>query len=295
MHLHFHSDDKDGYASDSFHHHDVGFPVHQHQNQPLYGAQRPMTPETMRMGDSSSSYFPYASYCNGGFFLMGHLLLEYYRIGTFNLLQRLLQFPMNPPPPPPPPPPISATWEFLNPFESFKKYYPPYTQNRGSREVREDEEIPDFEDEDDVVVEEVHDDQKFLDRGKRSYAKPGLSVEDAHAAIDQESQYNKPRPSVVAESDPLEYEVHMVDIKVVNAKERSQDRGNATGFKPRGGFKGFAEFVREIKVQLNVLQIVEMRLPSSLRLKNFLINEHMVVIMVKIYSLCVIGFMIDLV
>ncbi|KAL0383865.1 UNVERIFIED_CONTAM: hypothetical protein Sradi_2780800 [Sesamum radiatum] len=51
------------------------------------------------------------------------------------------------------------------------------------------------------------------------------------------------------ESDPVEYEVHMVDKKVVDAEGKSKDQGNAAGFKPRGGFKGDSEVVREIQVQ----------------------------------------------
>ncbi|KAM5549840.1 hypothetical protein ABKV19_000993 [Rosa sericea] len=53
--------------------------------------------------------------------------------------------PQSKPPPPPPPPP--SAWDFMNPFDSIEKYYSPYTPSRDSSEVREEEGIPDLEDE----------------------------------------------------------------------------------------------------------------------------------------------------
>ncbi|KAK6129424.1 hypothetical protein DH2020_036826 [Rehmannia glutinosa] len=269
-HLDFHSDDsddEDGSGSESLHHHDVSSPVHQ-QNLPYGGyfpgyenlnlnlpgaggggfmnmnymksqttpsvvyTQRPTSPETMHMGGffggSSSPPAPYG----GG--------------GGFSSLPAVAS--TSKAPPPPPSPPSSSAWDFLNPFESFEKFYPPYTPSRDSREVREEEGIPDLEDEDDEVVKEVHGDQKFVDSGRSSYSKPGVSEEDARVGNDAELQY-RARPSVGMESEPVEYEVHVVDKKVVDAAEKSKDQGNAAGFKPRGGFKGDSEVVREIQVQ----------------------------------------------
>ncbi|KAK4437569.1 protein ROLLING AND ERECT LEAF 2 [Sesamum alatum] len=316
-HLHFHSDDsedEDGSDSESLHHHEVSSPVH-HQNLPYGGylpdyqnlninlpglgaggggfmninymknqttpsvvyTQRPMSPETMHMGESSapsSSYYPYSNYSSnnpnpnppsypfynfnsnyngypnypnygsGGGFFGGSSPPAPYG-GGFSSSAAVAS--TSKAPPPPPSPPSSSAWDFLNPFESFEKYYPPYTPSRDSREVREEEGIPDLEDEEDEVVKEVHGDQKFVDSGRSSYSKPGVSEEDSRVVNDAELQY-RARPSVGMESDPVEYEVHMVDKKVVDAEEKSKDRGNAAGFKPRGGFKGDAEVVREIQV-----------------------------------------------
>lgn len=312
-HLHLQSDDsdEDGSGSESLHHHDVSSPPHQlhlpygayfsdyeNLNLNLPGAggggftninymknqatpsvvytQRPMSPETMHMGESSapsSSYYPYPNYSDsnnqnpnpsypiynfnnnyngypnygpGGGFFGGSSFPPAPNGGGFSSSPAVAS--SSKAPPPPPSPPSSSAWDFLNPFESFEKYYPPYTPSRDSREVREEEGIPDLEDEDDEVVKEVHGHQKFVDSGRSSYSKPGVSEEDARVVNDAELQY-KPRPSVGTESDPVEYEVHMVDKKVVDAEERSKGRGNAAGFKPRGGLKGDSEVVREIQVQ----------------------------------------------
>ncbi|KAG0450589.1 hypothetical protein HPP92_026661 [Vanilla planifolia] len=64
--------------------------------------------------------------------------------------------------PPPPSPPRRTTWDFLNPFESFDSYYPPYTPSRSSKEVREDEGIPDLEEDELEVIKEAYGDQKTL-------------------------------------------------------------------------------------------------------------------------------------
>lgn len=318
-HLDFHSDDDseddDASGSESLHHHDVGSPVHQqhspyggyfpgyeHLNLNLPGAggggymnvnymrnqatpsvvytQRPTSPETMHMGESSTSsssyynnypnypnsnnqnlnpsypmynpnnnfngYPNYPNYGGGGGFFGGSSSPPAPYGGGYSSLPAVAS--TSKAPPPPPSPPSSSTWDFLNPFESFEKYYPPYTPSRDSREVREEEGIPDLEDEDDEVVKEVHGDQKFVDSGRSSYSKPGVSEGEARVVNDAELKYGA-RPSVGMESDPVEYEVHMVDKKVVDAEERSKDRGNAAGFKPRGGFKADSEVVREIQVQ----------------------------------------------
>ncbi|XP_022873313.1 nitrate regulatory gene2 protein-like [Olea europaea var. sylvestris] len=157
------------------------------------------------------------------------------------------------PPPPPPPPPSSSTWDFLNPFDAFEKYYPPYTPSLDSREVREEEGIPDLEDEDGEVVKEVHGNQKFVDSGRSSYSKAGAAggankVEDERAQNDDELRY-RAKASAGVESDPVEYEVKMMDKKVVDDEDKSKDRGNVAGFNARGGFKVDSEVVKEIQVQ----------------------------------------------
>ncbi|GFQ01872.1 hypothetical protein PHJA_002331200, partial [Phtheirospermum japonicum] len=113
--------------------------------------------------------------------------------------------------------------------ESFEKFYPTYTPSRDSREVREEEGIPELEDEDDdeVIVKEVHGDQKYVDSGRSSYSKAGASEEDAVRATKEAELQYRARPSVGNESEaPVE-----------------------SGFKARGGFKGDSEVVKEIQVQ----------------------------------------------
>ncbi|XP_073307263.1 uncharacterized protein [Primulina huaijiensis] len=149
----------------------------------------------------------------------------------------------------PPSPPRSSGWDFLNPFDGFEKFYPAATSSRDSRDVREEEGIPDLEDEDDEVVKEVHGHQKFVDSGRSSHSKPGVSEANVQEANDAQLQYRS-RQKVEMETDPVEYEVHMVDKKVVGA-DRSKDQGSASGFKPRGALKGDLEVVREIQLQFD--------------------------------------------
>lgn len=63
-------------------------------------------------------------------------------------------------PPPPPSPPKTSTWDFLNPFGGYESFAEeiryPYTPSRSSREVREEEGIPDLEDEEHEVVKEAY-------------------------------------------------------------------------------------------------------------------------------------------
>ncbi|KAL6514161.1 hypothetical protein OROHE_019148 [Orobanche hederae] len=231
--------------------------------------QRHMGTETMHMSESSapsSSYDPYSMYSlnnnnygaypnyspyGGGGALWGGSSSPPapYTAGSSGLLYPPAVASTSKAPPPPPLPPSSSTWDFLNPFESFEKFYPPYTPSRDSKEVREEEGIPDLEDERYEVVKEVHGNQKFVDSGRSSHSKPGVSEEDGQAANDAELQY-RARPSVGNESEPpVEYEVHMVDKKVVDAEGKSKDQGSAAGSMPRAGFKGDSEVVREIQVQ----------------------------------------------
>lgn len=126
--------------------------------------QRPLSPQTMYLGESSSSssFYPYQ-------YPPYPYPYDPYSVGVPSSSpppqQRL---PVSKPPPPPPSPPRSSPWDFLNFFDnSDDKYYSqtPYpatataTPSRDSREVREEEGIPDLEDEDyhhHEVVKQVH-------------------------------------------------------------------------------------------------------------------------------------------
>ncbi|KAL7237152.1 hypothetical protein ACSBR1_020260 [Camellia fascicularis] len=226
--------------------------------------QRPMSPETVNMGESSSSYYssyPYVnenpnSYSNSNY---GYPPASYG--GGFSGFFGSTQPPPPPvgpvaeanseassskPPPPPPSPPSSSTWDFLYPFQSFENYYPPYTPIRDSKELREAEGIPDLEDEDfqHEVVKEVHGDQKFVDGGGKNYEK-GVAMEQQGGKVANGSDlpYGS-RPKVSIENDPVAYEVHMVDKKVVDNEERTGDRGYVAA-------RNDSEVVREIQVQFN--------------------------------------------
>ncbi|GAB2225011.1 hypothetical protein Droror1_Dr00005793 [Drosera rotundifolia] len=157
---------------------------------------------------------------------------------------------------PPPPPPASSAWDFLNPFESVESSYPYYAANRDSREVREvreEEGIPELEEEyqNEAVVKEVREDHNAVDVGK-SYDKAAAAREEEDVVDESDGAAGmyRSRPLGVNERDPVEYEVHMVDKKIVAEEGRSDDRGNVgvyTG--ERREFWSVPDAVKEIQVQ----------------------------------------------
>ncbi|KAK4345472.1 hypothetical protein RND71_035648 [Anisodus tanguticus] len=209
--------------------------------------QRPVSTETVRMSEpepsSSSSYYPYPyannpnypdypNYGGGVFFSSMPPAMSAAAVGV-GVGSALAASSSKQPPSPP----RSSPWEFLNPFETFESY-PVYTpSSRDSREVREEEGIPDLENDEDFeheVVKEVHEDQRFVDEGSKS-----VDENENEKAVDSESLHRS-RPSSSTEDDPIEYEVHMVDKKVVNEED---SRGNVASF------KSDSDVVKEIQVQ----------------------------------------------
>ncbi|XVE48750.1 hypothetical protein DITRI_Ditri01bG0027200 [Diplodiscus trichospermus] len=221
--------------------------------------QRPMNPETVYMGGaSSSSYYPYSYVSNNNPSSSSYPYPDYQYGGFSNYSSysapgygsSLQPSPMaagssSKPPPPPPSPPKTSAWDFLNFFDSYQNDYRRSPPSRDSREVREEEGIPDLEDEDyqHEVVKEVHGDQKFVDSG--GYSKPRAEGEDGKVVSSEaEASLYQTRPSVGMENDRVEYEVHVVDKKVVG-DERAEERGHGSRAPPRNVF----EVVREIQVQ----------------------------------------------
>ncbi|XP_034897166.1 uncharacterized protein [Populus alba] len=221
--------------------------------------QRPVSSETVHFGESSSSAY-HSNYSNSGYGMTNPSTYGYsgypsYGGGGGGYYGPGNQYGSSSPPPaavassskPPPAPPSpvrASAWDFLNVFESYDSY-PQYTPSRDSKELREEEGIPDLEDEDyqHEVVKEVHGDQKYMD-GDKSYSKsPVMNDEDGKVRGEPEASLYQARPSVGTEEDRVKYEVHVVDKKIVD-NERSEERGNA-GFK--GG--GPLEVAIEIKIQ----------------------------------------------
>ncbi|GLT96877.1 hypothetical protein SLE2022_144700 [Rubroshorea leprosula] len=215
--------------------------------------QTPMSPETMRMEigeSSSSSYYPY-SYTNNNPGPNSYL-------GNYSYFNNHPSYGSSSPPPstavdskpppPPPSPPSTSAWDFLNPFESYDKYYPPYTSSRDFREVREEEGIPDLEDYDyqQEVVKEVRGDQKFVENASHSKSPVDNEMTSNGKVLGTEAEASlyQTRPGIGMENGGLEFEVHVVEKKVVN-DERSEERGNGAGGGPRNVF----EVAREIEVQ----------------------------------------------
>ncbi|KAK4804303.1 hypothetical protein SAY86_004120 [Trapa natans] len=154
------------------------------------------------------------------------------------------------PPPPPPSPPKASAFDFLNLFgtESYGGYYSPYTPGRNSRDVREEEGIPDLEEErfQHEVVKEVHGKQKFVDT--ESYSKS--VVVDVGGDRKPEAHMYKGGPAPAVESSGREYEVHVVDKKVVSddtEEPRPEERGGNAGRSKV--FGGIYDVVSEIKIQ----------------------------------------------
>lgn len=152
------------------------------------------------------------------------------------------------PPPPPPSPPRASAWDFLNPFQTEDKYYSQYTPSRDSREVREEEGIPDLEDEDyfqHEVVKEVQVDQKFAGDGRGKHHSKAAEEGISRAMEEPDVAMYQTRPTASVESDRgVQYDVHVVDKKVVGDED---GRGKEAAFKGRGG--DVFEVVKEIEAQ----------------------------------------------
>ncbi|MCL7039771.1 hypothetical protein MKW94_007634 [Papaver nudicaule] len=160
------------------------------------------------------------------------------------------------PPPPPPSPPRASPWDFLDPFNTFEKYYPPQTPSRDSREVREEEGIPELEDEEyqSEVVKEVHGNQRFSsgESGGGNFSKNVRNEEGKKKkkkkAVDREDAYQT-RNIVPEQNHGVEYKVHVVDKNFVAHEEQPKEQVNGAAFKGRVGFTTVSEVVREIKAQ----------------------------------------------
>ncbi|KAL9231892.1 hypothetical protein vseg_007055 [Gypsophila vaccaria] len=209
--------------------------------------QRPIYAETVHFGDTSppaasSSSAPY--YYGGG--------------GASTSKERVV---------PPPPPPATSAWDFLNPFESIESGYAHYAQtpsSRDSREVREEEGIPELEDEDfdhEVVKKVVVDDKvigrpsndgtskKVADDGDDGHLESLSSSDDEEDGEDGVAGGEKAvRVSGAGEESGVEYEVRMVDKKVVG-DEAGEGKSSGGGGGRSAGFKSVFEVVKEIQVQ----------------------------------------------
>ncbi|KAL5706226.1 hypothetical protein ACHQM5_024424 [Ranunculus cassubicifolius] len=155
------------------------------------------------------------------------------------------------PPPPPPSPPRSSAWDFLNFFETVEKYYPDNnTPSRDSRSVREEEGIPDLEDENfqEEVVKEVYGEQRYSDASAKYSKKKKMEAEDNGNG--GEGIYEG-KQNVASEKDGMEYDVHVVDKKVVANEDRSEEKGNVAAFNAKAGSRGVpvSMVIREIKSQ----------------------------------------------
>ncbi|RWW64743.1 hypothetical protein BHE74_00027998 [Ensete ventricosum] len=153
--------------------------------------------------------------------------------------------------PPPPPAPQASTWDFLNPFDSWDNYYPAYTPSRSSRELREEEGIPDLEDEDHEVVKEAYGDTKFVPstspavNGEYAVKAPNGSKEGVVGSVG-EDPHRQSRS--IEEGRRSEHEVHVVEKSVVT---EPAVRHGAMGFPVSRSYQDVFEVVQEIKTQFD--------------------------------------------
>lgn len=222
--------------------------------------QRPVSPQRVYIGESSSSSSSYNPYFGPG---PGP--------GFYGSSTAAAAAVPSKQPPPPPSPPRSTAWDFLNPFDT---YYPPYTPSRDSRELREEEGIPDLEEDDShyEVVKEVHGKPKFAAGGNHAALhreeesppslsppspadKSGASTSGGGGGGDAaDASMYQSRPSVSVEKEGMEYEVHVVEKKVVDDAGNEDRRNNATATRGGGGGGGggpraVSEVAKEIEDQ----------------------------------------------
>ncbi|MQM15574.1 hypothetical protein Taro_048522 [Colocasia esculenta] len=243
----------------------------------VYYEQRPMSPEVVQVGQASYHGYPYPVQ-NMGYYANPYSQPFPYpadggMVGSF--FGAYPPQPVTPPPPPsasvsssrPPPPPPSppraSTWDFLNPFESSESYYPPYTPSRSSRELREEEGIPDLEEEESEVVKEAYGDQKFVAAASSAVnaemptVKPSalpILDEDGRRSIGEQPHYQA-RTGGAGESggggDPR-YEVHIVDKNVVAPDEvQKREPEEAVKRKVVSHSRAASDVVQEIKAMFD--------------------------------------------
>ncbi|KAG2706167.1 hypothetical protein I3843_05G081700 [Carya illinoinensis] len=224
--------------------------------------QRPVSSEKVYMGESSPAYSGYppqsyygntnpssSAYAYHGSASPPNPNYGNYGSGYYTNSPSQMDTSSKKPPPPPPSPPQASAWDFLNPFEGYDRYYAAYTPSRNSKDLREEEGIPDLEDEDyqHEVVKEVHGEEKFVADGGRSGG-DGSGVRSKAVVDDAEASTSlyEIRPSSVVENDRMGYDGHTVEKKVVDNEERSEET--------RARFKGplsVSQVVEEVEVQFD--------------------------------------------
>ncbi|KAG6589041.1 Protein ALTERED PHOSPHATE STARVATION RESPONSE 1, partial [Cucurbita argyrosperma subsp. sororia] len=187
--------------------------------------QRPMSPEKVYHAGESSSF-------------SGHYPYPYYgypQDGGYGSMSSAGGSGSSPPPPPPPRP---SAWAFLNPFEAYEKYYSANTPSQDLKEVREEEEIPELEDEcnQHEVVKELHGSPKFTDDGGGTDSK--IAAGDEHGGDDTNAMLSQSRPNAAAEDDAVKHELHQsrpgsqevyeVAREIEAQFERASESGNET-------------------------------------------------------------------
>ncbi|WOL09738.1 hypothetical protein Cni_G18491 [Canna indica] len=139
-------------------------------------------------------------------------------------------------PPPPPSPPRTSTWDFLNPFDSYYNHYYNYTPSWSSREVRDEEGIPDLEEIDQEEVKEAYGNHKFApfsSAAAREYSSTSTSTarEDGMSSAGDGSYCYNSRPAAASRRSTFEPEV--VDRNVMASEFQRTQIGQRSAAAPR--------------------------------------------------------------
>ncbi|KAH7690197.1 Transcription factor IIS N-terminal protein [Dioscorea alata] len=187
-------------------------------------------------------------------------------------------------PPPPPPPPSSSSWDFLNVFESYDNYYPTYTPSRSSKEVREEEGIPDLEDEEHEVVKEAYSDhQKFVDTSSPGKA-PAAKVEEI-GGLAEEPPYKRGPSEVEDEDEAPVVEKNVVADEVLQSDDR---RSAAAPLANLRKYHGISDVAGEIKTQFEKASDTVDELSKMLEVGKLLYHQKNSVIHVS-KMMCLMG------
>lgn len=233
--------------------------------------QRPVSPEVVQVGEPSYYSYPYAvsndnyygnSYppsiqysgyggMGGGFFG------AYSPSPATELPPHAVNSSPSKPPPPPPSPPKASTWDFLNPFGAYENDYPSYTPSRTSKELRDEEGIPDLEEEENEVVKEAYDDQKSVaassstvNEAMHSGKVSAVSAEDEDRKRSAGEQPDYQARSSGAGEHPggPEKEVHLVDRNVVSDEVKKGEPDEIVNHKVIPQSRDASVVVQDIKV-----------------------------------------------
>lgn len=145
-------------------------------------------------------------------------------------------------PPPPPSPPRVSPWDFLNPFEAQENYYSSYPPSRSSREVRDEEGIPDLEEEEDEIVKEVYGEQKLVGSTSKDYNPKGK--EEGIESVGENSRSRE----VEIEEDVVEKKVVADEVRRPELQQNVAAAATASSKPPRQ-YQNVSEIGSEIRVQ----------------------------------------------
>ncbi|KAH0448541.1 hypothetical protein IEQ34_022341 [Dendrobium chrysotoxum] len=160
--------------------------------------------------------------------------------------------------PPPPSPPRTSTWDYL--FGAFDNYYQPYSPSRSSKEVREDEGIPDLEEDEQEVIKEAYGDQKFVASTsvgavpEHSNKSASVKKDDVGNAADSSSYHPKPKDEdFVVEKNVVSDELQRPqDIRRSAVVPRRYHNVSEVASDIRAQFEGAAESTKELAKMLEV-------------------------------------------